>query len=46
VERSIGKERTEELAVMVDPFRPLMLTEDAVGIEDPSYYISWLEDHS
>lgn len=46
VERSIGKERTEELAVMVDPFRPLMITEDAVGIEDPSYYISWLEDHS
>lgn len=46
VERSIGKERTEELAVMVDPFRPLMLTEDAVNIEDPSYYISWLEEHS
>lgn len=46
VERSIGKETTEELAVMVDPFRPLMLTEDAVGIEDPTYYSSWQEDVS
>ena len=44
VERSIGKETTEELAVMVDPFRPLMLTEDAIGIEDPTYYSSWQED--
>lgn len=43
VEKSIGKEATEELAVMVDPFRPLMLTEDAVAIEDPDYYSSWLE---
>lgn len=46
VEKSIGKERTEELAVMVDPFRPLMLTEDAVAIEDPSYFSSWQEDVS
>ncbi len=43
VEKSIGKEATEELAVMVDPFRPLMLTEDAVAIEDPDYYASWME---
>ena len=43
VEKSIGKESTEELAVMVDPFRPLMLTEDAVAIEDPDYYASWME---
>lgn len=46
VERSIGKETTEELAVMVDPFRPLMLTEEAVGIEDPTYFSSWQEDVS
>ncbi len=46
VERSIGKETTEELAVMVDPFRPLMLTEDAIGIEDPTYFSSWQEDVS
>lgn len=43
VEKSIGKEATEELAVMVDPFRPLMITEDAVAIEDPDYYSSWME---
>lgn len=46
VEKSIGKERTEELAVMVDPFRPLMITEDAVAIEDPDYFGSWQEDVS
>lgn len=41
VEQSIGKESTEELAVMIDPFRPLMLTEDALAIEDESYHKSW-----
>ena len=42
VEKSIGKDATEELAVMVDPFRPLMLTEDAIAIEDEDYYRSWI----
>ncbi|MBY0245896.1 MAG: homogentisate 1,2-dioxygenase [Sphingobacteriaceae bacterium] len=42
VEKSIGKEQTEELAVMIDPFKPLMLTEDALAIEDPDYYKSWM----
>lgn len=41
VEKSIGKEFTEELAVMIDPFRPLMLTDYALQIEDPTYYKSW-----
>ena len=41
VEKSIGKEKTEELAVMIDPFKPLMLTEDAIAIEDESYHKSW-----
>lgn len=41
VEKSIGKEKTEELAVMIDPFRPLMLTEYALQIEDESYHKSW-----
>ena len=41
VENSIGKEKTEELAVMIDPFKPLMLTEDAISIEDESYHKSW-----
>jgi len=42
VERSIGKAGTEELAIMVDTFNPLMLTEEAMGIEDPDYYKSWI----
>jgi len=42
IEKSIGKERTEELAVMIDPFRPMMITEEAMGIEVPDYYKSWL----
>ncbi|PVH26337.1 homogentisate 1,2-dioxygenase [Sphingobacterium corticibacter] len=42
VEKSIGKHRTEELAVMIDPFRPLMLTEAALAIEDDKYYTSWI----
>ncbi len=42
VEKSIGQEFTNELAVMIDPFRPLMLTEAALGIEDENYYKSWM----
>jgi homogentisate 1,2-dioxygenase len=41
VEKSIGKESTDELAVMIDPFKPLMLTDYAIQIEDESYYKSW-----
>jgi len=41
-EGSIGKEKTEELAVMVDTFRPLRLTRQARGIEDRGYPYSWL----
>lgn len=43
MERSIGKTITEELAVMVDTFRPLMVTEEAMGIDDGQYYKSWVE---
>ncbi|MBD0831047.1 homogentisate 1,2-dioxygenase [Aestuariibaculum sediminum] len=42
-ERSIGKTETEELAVMVDTFKPLMVTEEALKIADENYYKSWLE---
>lgn len=41
-ERSIGKTGTEELAVMVDTFKPLMLTEDGLNLTDGSYHKSWL----
>jgi homogentisate 1,2-dioxygenase len=43
VQKSIGKEETKELAVMVDTFKPLWLTEDAMHIELPDYYKSWAE---
>lgn len=42
VEKSIGKAATEELAVMVDPFRPWAVTEEALKIELQDYYKSWL----
>jgi len=44
VEKSIGAKETHELAVMIDTFRPLQLTEHAVQIEDPDYYQSWLPE--
>jgi homogentisate 1,2-dioxygenase len=42
-ERSIGKKETGELAVMIDTFRPLMITENALKIDDGKYYKSWLD---
>jgi homogentisate 1,2-dioxygenase len=42
-ERSIGKKETLELAVMVDTFKPLMVTEEALKISDDTYFQSWLE---
>ena len=42
-ERSIGHTSTAELAVMIDTFRPLMLTENALRIDDGVYYKSWIE---
>lgn len=42
MERSIGKKETKEYAVMIDTFRPLMLTEQALAIDDGTYYKSWL----
>lgn len=42
-ERSIGQTKTEELAVMIDTFRPLSITEAALTLDDGKYYKSWLE---
>ena len=41
-ERSIGKKQTEELAVMVDTFKPLQLTQQALDIEAKNYYKTWI----
>jgi homogentisate 1,2-dioxygenase len=44
VEASIGKTGTEELAVMIDTFKPLYLTEEAMKFVDEKYPMSW-KDH-
>lgn len=43
VEKSIGAKETKELAVMVDTFHPLMLTQEALDIENENYIMSWAE---
>lgn len=44
IERSIGKKETQELAVMIDPFNPVMVTEEAMEIEVDGYYKSWITE--
>ena len=43
VEKSIGAKETKEYAVMIDTFRPLMLTEQALEYVDDNYPMSWTE---
>lgn len=40
-ERSIDKTRTDEVAVMIDTFRPLQISDDARAVSDPDYVQSW-----
>lgn len=42
IERSIGKKETKELAVMIDPFRPVKITPEALACEVKDYYLSWM----
>ncbi len=42
-EKSIGAKETKELAVMIDTFHPLMLTQQALEIENDNYTMSWIE---
>lgn len=42
-EKSIGHDRTSELAVMCDTFKPLLLTDVADGIEDKDYHYTWVK---
>lgn len=44
VEKSIGAKETHELAVMVDTFKPLQLTQQAMVLEQENYYQSWLPE--
>ncbi|MGA7201178.1 MAG: homogentisate 1,2-dioxygenase [Candidatus Cybelea sp.] len=43
VESSLGKASTDEIAVMIDTFKPLLLAEAATACEDPGYFRSWIE---
>jgi homogentisate 1,2-dioxygenase len=43
VEKSLGARETKELAVMVDTFHPLSLTDTALEIENIGYTTSWKE---
>jgi homogentisate 1,2-dioxygenase len=43
MERSIGQHETKELAVMVDTFKPLKLTKQALQLDSGDYHTSWLE---
>jgi homogentisate 1,2-dioxygenase len=43
VEKSIGAKETHELAVMIDTFKPLYITEDAKVFLDDNYPMSWTE---
>ncbi len=43
IERSVGKKETGELAVMIDPFKPVMITEEALKLEVDDYYKSWIQ---
>jgi homogentisate 1,2-dioxygenase len=44
IERSIGKKETQELAVMIDPFKPLKITTEALKCEVKDYYKSWMTE--
>jgi homogentisate 1,2-dioxygenase len=41
-EGSIGTRSTDEVAVMMDTFAPLRLTQQALALESPGYHDSWI----
>ncbi|MBN4081313.1 homogentisate 1,2-dioxygenase [Caldithrix abyssi] len=44
IEASLGVKTADEIAVMVDTFKPLKMTKAAAGIDDPTYPLSWLSE--
>jgi homogentisate 1,2-dioxygenase len=44
VEQALGKQETNETAVMMDTFKPLKLARNAEMLSDNSYYLSWREE--
>ncbi|HEY6449504.1 MAG TPA: homogentisate 1,2-dioxygenase [Candidatus Cybelea sp.] len=43
VEQSLGKTSTDEIAIMIDTFKPLQLAQAGIECEDPEYFRSWIE---
>ena len=43
IEESLSVKETNELAVMIDTFKPLNMTEAALGVDDEDYPYSWIE---
>lgn len=43
IEESLGAKETNELAVMIDTFKPLNMTEAALNVDDEDYPYSWIE---
>ena len=43
IEESLGAKETNELAVMIDTFKPLNMTEAALTVDDEDYPYSWIE---
>lgn len=43
IEESLGSEETNELAVMIDTFKPLNMTESALDLDDEKYPYSWIK---
>ena len=43
IEESLGAKETNELAVMIDTFKPLNMTEAALSVDDGDYPYSWIE---
>ena len=43
IEESLGSEKTNELAVMIDTFKPLNMTESALDLDDEKYPYSWIK---
>ncbi len=42
-ERSVGVDRTSELAVMCDTFKPLLMTDMGCSVEDKDYNYTWVK---
>jgi len=43
IEESLGAKETNELAVMIDTFKPLNMTEAALSVDDKDYPYSWID---